>query len=131
MTNETAKNPANNINSILSFSEVRLMGRIGGLTVRAGNRKTLSGSIAVVEQWQDKDTDEWKNKTVWVPFVSTNPRLIEKFEKGTLNKGTFVQVEGSIYISEKTDKYPAQTNISANSIKVVALAANNTFDDQS
>ncbi len=61
---------------------------------QAGSSKVANFSIAVGEQWRDRQTQEKKEKTTWVNIVVWGPQaeMVEKY----LAKGTFLRVTGKL-----------------------------------
>lgn len=61
---------------------------------QAGSGKVANFSIAVGEQWRDRQTQEKKEKTTWVNVVvwGNGAETVEKF----FAKGTFVRVTGKL-----------------------------------
>lgn len=78
-----------------SINEVTICGRLG----RDPEVKTLSSGrvcsmrVAVTESWKDKATQEWKEKTEWVPVVVWVDGVINQID-GKAKKGSSITVRG-------------------------------------
>lgn len=65
---------------------------------QAGSSKVANFSIAVGEQWKDRQTGEKKEKTTWVNIVvwGNAADTVEKF----FTKGTFIRVTGKLQVRQ-------------------------------
>ena len=88
-----------------SVNKVVLVGRLGkDPEVRPLNNggKVVTLSVATSESWQDKQSNERKEKTEWHSVVVWNERTAEFAEK-YLTKGALVYVEGQLETRKFTD----------------------------
>ena len=92
-----------------TVNKVILIGRLGSdpeIRVSQDGNKIARFSIATSESWNDKNTNERKEKTEWhriVVFSKGLAQVIENYVK----KGSQVYVEGQL----RTNKYTDQAGI--------------------
>lgn len=88
--------------------------------------------VAVNRRYLDATTNEWKDDTVFVPVVIWGAAADRC--KDRVKKGTPVQVEGRLTLSEYTDKTTGQTRknlqVTARRIQILeSVAAGGTYND--
>ena len=89
---------------------VELIGNIGSKVkiIETETSTFASFSIATTDSYQDKETEEWKEReTIWHDVVAFNPKLIEAlkaFDKGARLKiiGTLTYRPFSVQLDGKT-----------------------------
>lgn len=81
-----------------SINKATLMGHVGQepkiITFDNGG-KIANFSLATTEQWKDK-TGQKQSSTEWHKIVIHNPNIIKLIEKGYIQKGSKVHLEGKI-----------------------------------
>lgn len=103
------------------MNQCNFTGRLGkDPDIRAvQNGKVANFSIAVGEQWRDRQTQEKKEKTTWVNIVvwGNMAETVEKF----FAKGTFVRVSGKLqtrqYEQDGQTRYA--TEVLANDLQIL------------
>ena len=88
--------------------------------------------VAVNRRYLDATTNEWKDDTVFVPVVIWGAAADRC--KDRVKKGTPVQVEGRLTLSEYTDKTTGQTRknlqVTARRIQILeSVAAGGAYND--
>jgi len=82
----------------MTINKAILIGNVGRdpeiRTMQSGD-KIANISLATSENWKDRASGEWKNKSEWHRIVVFNPNLSEMIEKH-VQKGTRLYVEGQI-----------------------------------
>ena len=99
------------------INKIIIQGYIGN---NADITKTEGGTmcrfnIAYSESWKDKDTGEWRDKTIWIPIVCFQEALIEKVLAERAVKGAYVLIDGEI----KSFDYTDSNNIRHSGIEVM------------
>ena len=108
-----------------TVNKVILVGRLGSdpeIRVSQEGNKIARFSIATSESWNDKNTNEKKEKTEWhriVVFSKGLAQVIENYVK----KGTQVYLEGQL----RTNKYTDQAGIEKFSTEVHLTNYNSEF----
>jgi len=87
-------------------NEVRITGYLGKEPF-VGDAM-LFFTVAVTESWKDKETNQWKEKTNWIPVSCFGPGVIESVQRQGITKGTPVRVLGKLSSYDKTDKETGQ-----------------------
>ncbi len=93
-----------------SINKVILLGRLGAdpeIRISKQDKKIAKLSLATSESWNDKSTNEKKEKTEWHRVVIFSPGLAEVAEK-YLKKGSLVYIEGQISYGKYTDQSGAE-----------------------
>jgi len=76
-----------------------------------------SFSLALQENWKDKQTDEWKSRTTWMQ-VSCFGKTADAVGAG-VHKGTFVVVFGRLSSYQTKDDDKQVVTISANQVQIL------------
>ena len=87
------------------MNRINLIGNVGTdpKTLKFGNNKALSFTMATKEIWQDKTSKTFKSSAEWHTILISNPYLAEKYES-VLKKGMKVFIEGKLEYREFTNK---------------------------
>ena len=105
-----------------TVNKVILVGRLGSdpeIRVSQDGNKIARFSVATSESWNDKSTNEKKERTDWHKIVIFSPGLSEIVEK-YLKKGSQVYLEGQI----RTRKYTDQAGVEKSTTEVVLQGYN-------
>ena len=77
---------------------VQLIGNTGSevkVIEMEGGKNFAAFSIATADSYQDRETDEWKDKeTIWHEVIAFSPKVIEQLK--SFKKGTRLKVIGSL-----------------------------------
>ncbi len=108
-----------------TVNKVILIGRLGSdpeIRVSQDGNKLAKFSIATSETWNDKTTNEKKEKTEWHRIVIFSKGLAEIVEK-YVKKGSLVYIEGQL----RTNKYTDQAGIEKYSTEIHLTNFNSEF----
>ncbi len=108
-----------------TVNKVILIGRLGSdpeIRVSQDGNKLAKFSIATSETWNDKTTNEKKEKTEWHRIVIFSKGLAEIIEK-YVKKGSLVYIEGQL----RTNKYTDQAGIEKYSTEIHLTNYNSEF----
>lgn len=94
------------------------------------SREMASFSIACSEFWKDKQTNEWKNKTQWIPIIAfVHIEYIKKFRIGDK-----IYVQGKFqtreYIKDDTKEYVTRIILQDYSSKIINLTTKEKIQNQ-
>ncbi len=88
-----------------SMNRVELMGHVGKkpVIVTSDRGKFANFSLATRESWTDKNSGERKERTEWHNVSVSGDKLVDIIEK-SVDKGSYLYIEGSLNKNEWTDK---------------------------
>ena len=88
------------------INKVIIQGHLGNdaeiQTLESGD-KMCRFSVAVNDSWRDKLTNEWRNRTNWIPVICFQQGLIDKVLTKNAVKGAHVLIQGELQSNEYTD----------------------------
>lgn len=90
----------------MSLNKMCLIGNLGGdpeIRATQDGREIITFSVAMSEQWNDKNTGERKSKTEWGRIVIFNQSIVN-FVKNYVRKGDKVYIEGNLQTRKWADK---------------------------
>ena len=108
-----------------TVNKVILIGRLGSdpeIRVSQDGNKIARFSLATSETWNDKSTNERKEKTEWHRIVVFSKGLVQIIEN-YVKKGSQVYVEGQL----RTNKYTDQAGIEKYSTEIHLTNFNSEF----
>lgn len=110
------------------LNEVRLIGRLGRepeVRQLQGGDKVANFSVATSENWKDKQTGEWRERTEWHNCVCWKPYFVDRLER--MPKGTLVHIAGKMQTRQWEDqggnkRYSTEVVITKIEGRVIKLA---------
>lgn len=117
------------------YHSTTIVGRLGKdpEQVSFGNGNSLvKFSVAVTDEWRDRQTQEKRSKTTWYP-VQVNSSGLQKVCMQYLKKGSLVFLSGLQYTqSEKDGRYYTQFNLGFNgTLKMLGGKSDGGYGPQS